>query len=95
MRTWPKPVQKPHPPVIVGGAFPHSARRALRYGDGWVPNAQPAAIRRCHRFLPQFRQMAAEAGRDPAECADHDLRRAAENLDRVKRYRDQGIAAAS
>jgi len=30
MRTWPKPVQKPHPPVIVGGAFPHSARRAIR-----------------------------------------------------------------
>src|SRR5205807_9561716 len=30
MRTWPKPVQKPHPPIIVGGAFPHSARRAIR-----------------------------------------------------------------
>ena len=29
MRTWPKPVQKPHPPVIVGGAFPYAARRAL------------------------------------------------------------------
>src|SRR5215472_5687679 len=29
MRTWPKPVQKPHPPVIVGGAFPHSEPRAL------------------------------------------------------------------
>src|ERR1700681_33347 len=39
MRTWPKPVQKPHPAVIVGGAFPHSARRAIRYGDGWIPNA--------------------------------------------------------
>ena len=39
MKTWPKPVQKPHPPVIVGGVFPHSARRAIRYGDGWVPNA--------------------------------------------------------
>src|SRR5467141_5215245 len=42
MRTWPKPVQKPCPPVIVGGAFPHSARRAVRYGDGWVPNASRA-----------------------------------------------------
>src|SRR5262247_3720738 len=39
MQTWPKPVQKPHPPVIVGGAFPHSARRAVRYGNGWVPIA--------------------------------------------------------
>jgi len=37
MRTWPKPVQKPHPPILVGGAFPYSARRAVRYGDGWMP----------------------------------------------------------
>ena len=31
MMTWPKPVQKPHPPIIVGGAFPPAARRAIRY----------------------------------------------------------------
>src|SRR6201982_373620 len=35
----PKPVQKPHPPIHVGGAFPHGARRAIRYGDGWIPVA--------------------------------------------------------
>jgi alkanesulfonate monooxygenase SsuD/methylene tetrahydromethanopterin reductase-like flavin-dependent oxidoreductase (luciferase family) len=34
MMTWPKPVQKPHPPIHVGGAFPYGARRALAYGDG-------------------------------------------------------------
>jgi hypothetical protein len=33
----PKPVQKPHPPIHVGGAFPYGARRAIRYGDGWIP----------------------------------------------------------
>jgi probable F420-dependent oxidoreductase len=33
----PKPVQKPHPPIHVGGAFPGGLRRALRYGDGWMP----------------------------------------------------------
>src|SRR3954468_19473393 len=38
MMTWPKPVQKPHPPIIVGGAFPFGARRALHYGDGWMPH---------------------------------------------------------
>jgi alkanesulfonate monooxygenase SsuD/methylene tetrahydromethanopterin reductase-like flavin-dependent oxidoreductase (luciferase family) len=37
--TWPEPLQKPHPPVILGGAFPWAARRAIRYGDGWYPNA--------------------------------------------------------
>src|ERR1700732_1370817 len=31
MMAWPKPVQKPHPPVIIGGMFPHAARRAIRY----------------------------------------------------------------
>jgi len=39
MMTWPKPVQKPRPPVLVGGAFPWAARRAIRYGDGWFPIA--------------------------------------------------------
>src|SRR5579872_3875189 len=38
MMTWPKPVQTPLP-VIVGGAFPHAARRAVRYGNGWAPIA--------------------------------------------------------
>jgi probable F420-dependent oxidoreductase len=32
MMAWPKPAQKPHPPILVGGAFPYGARRALRYG---------------------------------------------------------------
>src|SRR5947208_9777316 len=32
MMTWPKPKQKQHPPIIVGGAFRYAARRAIRYG---------------------------------------------------------------
>jgi probable F420-dependent oxidoreductase len=91
MRTWPKPVQKPHPPVIVGGAFPHSARRAIRYGDGWVPNASRPGYADVTEFLPQFRQMATEAGRDPASVPIS-IFGAPENLDRLKRHREQGIA---
>ncbi len=91
MRTWPKPVQKPYPPVIVGGAFPHSARRAIRYGDGWVPNASRPGYADVTEFLPQFRQLAADAGRDPASLPIS-IFGAPENLDRLKRYRDQGIA---
>jgi len=66
MMTWPKPVQNPLP-VIVGGAFPHGARRALRYGNGWIPHSRRPQYEDVTDFLPQFRQMAAEAGRDPAE----------------------------
>jgi probable F420-dependent oxidoreductase len=91
MRTWPKPVQKPHPPVIVGGAFPHSARRAVRYADGWVPHASRPQYSDVTELLPQFRQMAVEAGRDPATIPVT-IFGAHENLDRLKRYRDQGIA---
>ena len=91
MRTWPKPVQKPHPPVIVGGAFPHSARRAIRYGNGWVPNASRPQYADVTEFLPQFRKMAAEAGRDP-DTVPVSIFGAPENLDRLKRYRDQGIS---
>jgi probable F420-dependent oxidoreductase len=36
MLAWPKPMQKPYPPILVGGGFPQAARRAIRYG-GWCP----------------------------------------------------------
>ena len=62
MMTWPKPVQQPHPPVLVGGEFPHGARRALRYGDGWVPHALRPDFTLLE-MLPQFREMEDEANR--------------------------------
>jgi probable F420-dependent oxidoreductase len=61
--AWPKPVQKPHPPIHVGGAFPGGARRAVRYGDGWVPILAGDAMA---KQISAFRDMAREAGRDPA-----------------------------
>jgi alkanesulfonate monooxygenase SsuD/methylene tetrahydromethanopterin reductase-like flavin-dependent oxidoreductase (luciferase family) len=62
MRTWPKPTQKPHPPILLGGAFPWAARRAIRYGDGRYPNASSGNP---NEYMPRFRQMATEAGLDP------------------------------
>lgn len=35
--SWPKPVQKPHPPILVGGDGPRTLDRVLEYGDGWMP----------------------------------------------------------
>jgi probable F420-dependent oxidoreductase len=90
MMTRPKPVQNPLP-VIVGGAFPHGARRALRYGNGWIPHSRRPHYEDVTDFLPQFRQMAAEAGRNPAEVPVT-VWGAAENADRLQRYRDQGVA---
>jgi probable F420-dependent oxidoreductase len=61
--AWPKPLQKPHPPIHVGGAGLPAIRRAVRYGDGWVPlmaqgEADPIAL------LPRLRADLAAAGRD-------------------------------
>ena len=36
----PKPVQKPHPPIFVGGELDAAARRIANYGDGWLPRAR-------------------------------------------------------
>src|SRR5256712_13059746 len=91
MMTWPKPVQKPHPPVIVGGAYPYGARRAIAYGDGWGPHARRPAYGDVLGLLPEFRKMAAEAGRDPATLPIT-IFGVAEDLDLVKRYRDAGVA---
>jgi len=91
MMTWPKPAQKPHPPVIVGGMFPHAARRALRYGDGWIPHSRRPHYEDVTDFLPQFRQMAAEAGRDLAEVPVT-VWGVQPDYDRVRRYEEQGVA---
>jgi alkanesulfonate monooxygenase SsuD/methylene tetrahydromethanopterin reductase-like flavin-dependent oxidoreductase (luciferase family) len=91
MMTWPKPVQKPHPPVIVGGAFPYGARRALAYGDGWVPHARRPAYGDVLGKLPEFQKMCAEAGRDPATIPIT-VFGVAEDADLIARYRDAGVA---
>jgi probable F420-dependent oxidoreductase len=91
MKSWPKPVQKPHPPVIVGGAFPHAARRAIRYGDGWIPHAGRPQYSDVTDFLSKFREMMAEAGRSLAEVPIT-VFGVPESLDRLKHYRDRGVA---
>ena len=84
--AWPKPMQKPHPPIHVGGAFPAAARRAIRYGDGWVPILAGEAMA---KQISAFRSMAREAGRDPAslEVTLYGFRPDGEQL---RRARDAG-----
>ena len=88
MMTWPKPARKPHPPVLVGGAFPFAARRALRYGDGWMPHRARPQYPDVAAFLPQFRQMSAEAGRDAVPVT---IWGTTDDADRIRRERDQGV----
>jgi probable F420-dependent oxidoreductase len=90
MQTWPKPVQTPLP-VIVGGAFPYGARRAVQYGDGWIPGAGRTRHGDIGDTLPKFRQMAEAAGRDPASLPVT-LFRVPEDVDGLLRFQDMGVA---
>jgi probable F420-dependent oxidoreductase len=58
----PKPVQKPYPSVIVGGAYPYAARRAVQYGDGWYA-LTGAKYGDEFTFIPKFQNMLANVGR--------------------------------
>jgi probable F420-dependent oxidoreductase len=94
MQTWPKPVQKPHPPILLGGAFPWAARRAIRYGDGWMPQVTERSPTPLIELIPKFRQMCAEADRDPDKM-DISLGGQSPDADLAKRYRDAGVNRVS
>jgi len=85
---WPKPVQKPHPPIHVGGVFPGGARRAIRYGNGWIPIGGRQDDLETH--VPEFRRMAEAAGRDPdsLEVSSYGI---APREKVVARYRTAGV----
>jgi probable F420-dependent oxidoreductase len=59
----PTPVQKPHPPVIIGGAGPNVRRRVATWGDGWMPIAIPPDD--LVRARAEITELARAAGRDP------------------------------
>ena len=63
--SWPKPIQRPHPPLILGGETDHTLRRIVRYGDGWVPRGV-GNLERIVEGAERLAGLAEDAGRDPA-----------------------------
>ncbi|MEM7253063.1 MAG: LLM class F420-dependent oxidoreductase [Pseudomonadota bacterium] len=61
MWSYPKPVQKPHVPILIGGESIHTMRRVVDYGSGWFPRGRSFDPK---TGLKQLREVAAEAGRD-------------------------------
>jgi probable F420-dependent oxidoreductase len=82
MLSWPKPAQKPHPPVILGGSGPKILERVVRYGDGWMPNRGQVIER-----VPELQRLAKAAGRDPIPVTAYP-RPSAED---IERYAQAGI----
>jgi probable F420-dependent oxidoreductase len=64
VRSYPKPAQKPHPPVLLGGAAKNVLQRIVAWGDGWIPNhVTPDGLRASRATLDR---LAKDAGRDPS-----------------------------
>jgi probable F420-dependent oxidoreductase len=61
---WPKPVQKPHPPVLVGGLGEKVLDRVVQYGDEWIPNRVQSPEDLGER-IAELQRRAEAAGRDP------------------------------
>ena len=79
VKSYPKPAQQPHPPIIIGGSARNVLRRIVSHGDGWLPNRiTPAELEDSRKRLDA---MAEEVGRDPksitisvyGQPADHNL----------------------
>jgi probable F420-dependent oxidoreductase len=60
---WPKPVQQPHPPVLVGGNGPRVLDRVLAYGDEWMPNPMP--VEDLAERIAELRRRTDELSRPP------------------------------
>jgi probable F420-dependent oxidoreductase len=60
--SWPKPAQRPHPPIIVGGNGERVLERVVAYGDEWMPN-RIESVDELRARIDRLGQMAADAGR--------------------------------
>jgi probable F420-dependent oxidoreductase len=91
LKVYPKPAQKPHPPVFLGGSAKNVFKRVVAYADGWMPvRATPDQIRAGRASLDE---LAAAAGRDPKNIQI--LIFGAADLDEIRRMEDAGATMAT
>ena len=90
--SWPKPVQKPHPPILLGSHGPRGIQRVIRYCDGWLPNAG-----RGSNLLPQIaelRRAAEQAGRDPKTISITAFAASPDDRGLLEKYESAGVERA-
>jgi probable F420-dependent oxidoreductase len=85
---WPKPVQKPHPSILLGGHSPQMLQRVVDFCDGWMPIG--ARAQHFEDDLADLRQRAEKAGRDP-KTVSITIFGAPPDEGRVRRYQELGV----
>lgn len=89
--AYPKPVQKPHPPVLLGGESDHTLRRVVDFCDGWFPRGRMGFD--AHAQMARLRRFAEEAERDPSELSVS-LFGAKPDAQSFEEYQDAGLDRA-
>jgi probable F420-dependent oxidoreductase len=93
---YPKPVQKPHPPIIMGGQAVAAMRAAIAYCDGWMPTSRGEAF---FAKLGEFRQLLAHSGRDSKTLSIGAYYEPTGNLDQdrraLARFAESGVDRVS
>ncbi len=89
-RSYPLPVQRPHPPILIGGASDRALRRVVELGDGYiVPND---SIEHAEELVGRLRRVAGELGRDPSTIEITAKWISFKQPDGLARLRDLGAA---
>ena len=88
VRSFPKPFQKPHPPVILGGTSKNMLKRVVGWGDGWMPTGLNPEKARAARA--ELNELATNAGRDPSSIKITAVGQPPDK-DVIKRMEDAGV----
>ena len=87
--SWPKPIQRPHPPIVLGGETDHTLRRVIKHCDGWLPRARDPEI--IVRGIARLNELAQEAGRDP-ESISINVFAPRPDAELIDRFKSMGVA---
>ena len=85
--SWPKPVQEPHPPILVGGNGPTVHERVIAFGDAWFPNRVGDDDFMIGR-IEELRRLGKETGRDEIPVT---LQIPPRDLAALERYEQAGV----
>ena len=87
--SWPKPIQRPRPPILLGGETDHTLRRVIKYCDGWLPRARDPEI--IVRGIARLNELAEEAGRD-TESISVNVFAPRPDAELIDRFKGMGVA---
>jgi alkanesulfonate monooxygenase SsuD/methylene tetrahydromethanopterin reductase-like flavin-dependent oxidoreductase (luciferase family) len=87
--SYPKPVQKPHPPIIMGSIKPQGLQRIVDYCDGWCP--ADMAIEDFRRVMAELQERCKRAGRDPRSLSISIFAAGDPEESKLHRYRELGV----